>query len=166
MLRAGLTVALVAAGAVTAPATAAQGSSGQLRAAIIFNILRFVEWTSPLSELRLCMARGAPDSRVVSSLAGRAVGSRTLVVRTVAGGGPAGCDAIYLGPAGASEIRAARQHGVLVIGDGSGFIGAGGMVGLVQMGNQIRFEVNNGAARRGGVQISSKLLRLASRIEQ
>lgn len=164
-MRAGMALALMVA-AATMPAAQAQGASGELRAAIIFNILRFVDWDQPARELRLCLTRDAPDAGILTGLHGRAVGSRRLVVRTAAGPSPAGCDAIYLGPAGAADIRLAGQRGVLVIGDGPRFIGAGGMVGLVQMGNQIRFEINNGAARRGGLQISSKLLRLASRIEQ
>jgi hypothetical protein len=53
----------------------------------------------------------------------------------------------------------------LLVGDGPGFINGGGMIGLVRFGNQIRFEINARAARQSGVSISSKLMRLAARVQ-
>jgi hypothetical protein len=56
--------------------------------------------------------------------------------------------------------------GVLSISDISGFTGQGGMIELFVERNHIRFAVNLGATTQAGLELSSKLLRLATRIEQ
>jgi hypothetical protein len=102
----------------------------------------------------------------LAALDGKSLGNRSIEVRTTDPGSTQGCDAIYLGGADGGQVRQVRRDGLLIIGDGPAFIGAGGIIGLVRMGNQVRFEVNNRAARQSSITISSKLLRLAARIEQ
>lgn len=160
--------------AVAAFALAAAGpamavdDSARLKAALIFNVLRFVEFAnvSASGPVRLCLPRGVEGRSALAALDGRSLGDRTIAVRTTDPGSAQGCDAIYLGSADAGEVRQVRRDGLLIIGDGPTFIGAGGTIGLVRMGNQVRFEVNNRAARQSGITVSSKILRLAARIEQ
>jgi hypothetical protein len=142
--------------------------SARLKAALIFNVLRFVDFANVTAtgHLRLCVLRDVEERPALAGLDGRSLGDRSIEVRAIDPGGMQGCDAIYLGSADAGEVRQVRRDGLLIIGDGPAFIGVGGMIGLVRMGNQVRFEVNNRAARQSGITISSKLLRLAARIEQ
>jgi hypothetical protein len=150
------------------PATAKNSNSDQLKAAIIFNIIRFVDFGPGQMNrtIQFCTDRRAGASRELASLGGRKIGARELVYRTVESGSTKGCDVVYLGSASAADIDRVKDRGVLVIGDESNFIGAGGTIGLVQMGKQIRFEVNTRAARAAQLGISSKLLRLAARVQQ
>ena len=149
------------------PAVAGEDPAG-LKAALIFNLLRFVDFTNVTSngQLRLCLPRGVEGRSALTALDGRSLGNRNIEIRVTDPGSAQGCDAIYLGNADAGQVRQVRRVGLLIIGDGPAFIGAGGMIGLVRMGNQVRFEVNNRAARQSSITISSKLLRLAARIEQ
>ncbi|MGL5837526.1 MAG: YfiR family protein [Sphingorhabdus sp.] len=150
----------------TMPAASAQSSSQGLKAAIIYNILRFVVFPAGNRDrmLNICEKRGT-DS--LSSLWGRSVGSRTINVKAVdIERGGADCDVFYLGNTNTAEITKIQQRGLLTIGDGSGFLKSGGTVGLITTGKQIRFEVNVRSARQSGIAISSQLLRLASRVEQ
>lgn len=150
----------------TSPAEAQSAGSGQLKAAIIFNIIRFVDFAPDGdATLSVCVSRSASAPRELSSLAGQRVGNRTIALRAIDVANPAGCDVVYLG-AVAGDLARVRQRGVLVIGDGSAFVGAGGTIGLVQTGSQVRFEVNVRAAREARLEISSKLLRLAARVQQ
>ncbi|MGH7953413.1 MAG: YfiR family protein, partial [Limisphaerales bacterium] len=55
---------------------------------------------------------------------------------------------------------------ILTVGDRNGFIRAGGMIQFVTEQNEIRFEINDEAARRTGLKISSKLLMLSIRLKQ
>lgn len=163
--------AAVMGAAGTSPAHAQNAGSGQLKAAIIFNIIRFVDFAPDGdTALAVCVARSAAAPRdltlrELASLGGQRVGNRTITLRAIDPANPGGCDVVYLGSA-AGDLARVRQRGVLVIGDGAGFVGSGGTIGLVQTGSQVRFEVNVRAAREARLEISSKLLRLAARIQQ
>lgn len=152
------------------PAAHAQSSqSGELKAAIIYNILRFVEFPpgSVGNSLQLCVKRGVAGGDQLSLLQGKSAGVRRISVRSIdSGRGADNCNVVYLGRADASEIARSRGVGVLTIGDGAGFLKSGGTVGLVTTGKQTRFEVSMSAAKQSGLSISSKLLRLASRVVQ
>lgn len=53
---------------------------------------------------------------------------------------------------------------VLVVGEGEGFVGSGGMIGLVKREGKVRIQVGLEAARRAGLQISSRLLSVAESV--
>lgn len=149
-------------------AIAQPADPNELKAAITFNIIRYVEFPGkPATQpIQLCVLADADGARQIAALRGQRAGSRTIAVRQIDGSGTNGCDAVYLGQADAGQIARLRQRGTLSLGDGRAFVSGGGMVGLVRTGNQVRFEVNIRSAREAGVVISSKLLRLAARIEQ
>lgn len=139
-----------------------------LRAAIVFNIIRFVDFpdTAGRSNIILCVFREATNGASLTTLRGQRVGAQIIAVRSTTDVTTASCDVLYLGEASAADIARMQGPGILLIGEGAGFIGSGGTVGLVRTGRQIRFEINMRAARRAGVVISSQLLRLASRVQQ
>lgn len=163
-----LGVALAAASALFAAPTMAQDAgSGQLKSAIVFNILRFVDLPTAAGNrtLELCIKRGTGGD--FSSLSGRSVTSRSIDLRMIEATSDAdGCDVVYLGIANGNDVARIKRRGVLIIGDGSGFLRAGGAIGLVTTGKQTRFEVSMRAARQANIKISSQLLRLASRVDQ
>jgi hypothetical protein len=75
------------------------------------------------------------------------------------------CQVAFFGASvGADLAEGSRSAGLLTIGDGSSFLSQGGMIRLVRDGRKFRFEINRDAASRAGLQISSKLLRLASKV--
>lgn len=139
-----------------------------LRAALVFNIIRFVDFPDAQGRgtIILCVVREATGSTALASLKGQRVGTQTIAVRSATDATTGGCNVLYLGAANAADIARMQGPGILTIGEGSGFIGLGGTVGLVQTGRQIRFEINMRAARRARIVISSQLLRLASRVQQ
>jgi dihydroxyacid dehydratase/phosphogluconate dehydratase len=51
---------------------------------------------------------------------------------------------------------------VLTIGEHVPFSRLGGIIAFIRDGNRVRFEINADAAERAGLQVSSKLLRLAA----
>jgi YfiR/HmsC-like len=60
-----------------------------------------------------------------------------------------------------AEIASALGNApVLTIGDYDNFAREGGMIGFYLDGGKVRFEINQGAAKRAGLGLSSKLLRL------
>lgn len=61
-------------------------------------------------------------------------------------------------------IAALAGTNILTVGDTDGFVKQGGALGFIMEGDKVRFEINTGAAKRAGLQISSRLLQLASRV--
>jgi hypothetical protein len=57
---------------------------------------------------------------------------------------------------------AARNSGVLTVGDFGGFCQAGGMVNLLNVDNRIKIEVNIEETRRSDFVVSAQVLKLAA----
>lgn len=64
----------------------------------------------------------------------------------------------------AEIVKALRGSPILTVGETSGFLTSGGMINFLMKDEKIRFEINNTAAKRAGLKIRSKLLRLAERV--
>jgi len=136
------------------------------RAAIIYNFTRFSSWgadrfAAPSSPVVLCVHPQHVLATHLAGFDGRPVGDRTLRVRRTADF-DRGCHAAVVGAADANPqtLASLARNGVLTIGDARGFI-THGAIGLITVGRQIRFEINNRVARDAGVALSSRLLRLA-----
>lgn len=164
-----LLIALSAISLAGAPlhARAAPGpSDAAARAAIVYNFTRFSTWdagrfAAPSSPVVLCVQPGHVLAGHLAALDGRPVGDRSLRVRrtTVF---DRNCHAAVIGQTDATpgSLASLAREGVLTIGDSQGFI-AHGAIGMITVGRQIRFEINNRNARNAGVVLSSSLLRLA-----
>ena len=61
-------------------------------------------------------------------------------------------------------IAALAGTNIMTVGDADGFVKQGGVLGFVMDGGKVRFEINTGAAKRAGLEISSRLLKLASKV--
>lgn len=149
----------------TSPAAAQSSNTDRLRAAIVFNVLRFVEFPSSVgNSITFCVDSNYSGASAFRSFAGRRTGNRTVSVRSVNVGAYSGCDVVYLSSGTRASISRATQRGRVVMGEGRNFIDNGGAVGLVQTGNQVRFQINMNASSSDNVAFSSRLIRLASRV--
>jgi hypothetical protein len=151
--------------AIASPIAAQSSNPNELRAAIVFNVLRFVEFPATKDgTIEFCVAPGTPDAAALRSFSGRRAGSRLVSVRSLRSSSYAGCDVVYLASSDRGEIERASARGRLLIGNDRNFIDNGGTVGLVQSGGQVRFQLNLNAASASQLTISSRLIRLASRV--
>lgn len=145
----------------------------QIKAALVYKVVKFVEWPADAvrdGELMFC-AFG--DSPVVAALAGiegrpvRAYRARFRRLEAPTGEVARGCHVLYLA-AGAGRDQtpvAPGAHATLTVGDSEDFVSRGGMVGLVNRGNRMSFEINLRAARAAGIRIAAPLLELADVVE-
>ncbi|HXJ43533.1 MAG TPA: YfiR family protein [Bryobacteraceae bacterium] len=153
-----------------AGAALAQSLEYQVKAAFILNVTKFVEWPQsvfPTADVPmvLCVHGDGPLGSALTQLAaGESVKSHKLVVRKLQmGETPEPCHVLYV-PAEEKDlpqVLSAVGTGVLTIGEGDGFLNAGGIISFVVEDRHVRFDVNHGAARRSGLQISAKLLSVA-----
>ena len=63
-------------------------------------------------------------------------------------------------------IASAAKKPVLLVGNAPDFLKRGGMINFVVVNNRIRFDINTKNSRRAGLEISSKLLKVARSIIQ
>jgi hypothetical protein len=76
---------------------------------------------------------------------------------------------LYIGPGQSEAVRAAAarvaSRPVLLVTDEERSLDAGGVVNFVDVDQRVRFEVSLPAAARSGLQVSSKLLSVAIRVQ-
>lgn len=153
----------------------------QLKAGFLFNFAKFVEWPGhtlpPGAAIRVGIV--APDEvfqLLEKALRGKTAGDRPIAVQRLSAadfdGGRALPNIIYLQRdvlrPGADDFisperlaAAAETQPVLLVGDSAGFATSGGMIGFVQRGENLRFQVNLAGAQRAGLKLSARLAALA-----
>lgn len=63
-----------------------------------------------------------------------------------------------------AKLEALGSANILTVGESEDFVKQGGIIGFVIDGDKVRFEINTGAARRAGLKIDLRLLKLAVRV--
>jgi hypothetical protein len=141
-------------------------------AAFLFNFARYVEWPEDAFDrsdmpVNICMLSSKEFGDVVSrTVSGKTVADRSVVVRWTSDLPEAtGCHILFIG----SEFERSHSDAVAVldgmsvftVADQEGFARAGGTANFFRADNRIRFEINTLAAKKAGLKISSRLLRLA-----
>ncbi len=145
----------------------------ELKAAMYVNLLRLVDWPAakqadPAAPLVIGVADRAEMARALETLVRSAGASsaRKIVVRRIEGAeGAADCASVFVGGRDKKLIerilKGTAGGPVLTVGEDERFLAAGGMVGLVLQDDKVQIEVNLDTARQAGLEISSRLLRIA-----
>lgn len=154
-----------------APASGAPTES-ELKAAYLYNFARYVTWpeaafASSTAPIRICVVNDASFLRVLeAAVAGKRVGDRTLAPEARGSAGEArDCHIVYLPSGGADVVSHLATRSVFTVSDAGGFARAGGIANFVVVDDRLRFEINANAAEKAGLQVSSRLLRLARIVE-
>jgi hypothetical protein len=170
MARVALLALLVIAGASAARARGAPDRAAAVKAAFVLNFAKLVRWPAaqpPSLTFDLCAtdpaALGGALAKVV---AGRDVDDRPVRVvhlRPTDADVAARCRLLFVGATADRAAYLALVDGkpVLTVSDGPGFARAGGMIELVVPETKVRFVLNLGAARRGGLVLGAHLGRMA-----
>lgn len=138
-----------------------------VKANYLVRFAAFVDWpprafSSPVSSVVICVVGRDPFAGALdTAVRGQTAHGRLLTVRRPAATALAGCHIVYVGEGGTAALtEAAGQAGVLVVTDratGS----ERGMIHFVLSEDRVRFHIDQQAAERNGLTISSRLLNLA-----
>ncbi len=144
----------------------------KVKAAILYNLAKFVEWpaeTRGMSDepVVFCILGQDPfGANLDEAMAGKRINGRQVGMRRYRHTEDAsGCHVLFV--SGSEKRRAseiARQFGatgVLTVSDMPGFADQGGMIGFVIDHGRVRFEVNLEALEKARIRISSQVLNLA-----
>ena len=142
-----------------------------VKAAYLYNFAKFVEWPlqafkTATSPLILCIVGKDPFGDALDAVANKTVRERTLVVQRLPRVEEStGCHILFLSNSESNHLaqvlRRLENAPVLTVSDIQGFAEAGGMIGLVNVEQHIRFEINISSTKRANLKISSQLLKLA-----
>ena len=144
----------------------------RLKAAFLYNFALFTEWPLEVGTLlNVCIHGPDPFGKDIDELQGKAVGGRSIAVqRKAAGESLGGCQVVYVAPqaiAGLPRVLdGVRGRPVLTVADSAGAARQGVMLNMAVAQNRIAFEANLLVARAAGLNLSSKLLRLATDVQQ
>jgi hypothetical protein len=146
----------------------------QVKAAYLLNFTRYVEWPPAVfadaaASLNVCVVGRDPFGEVLDrTIQGRRTAGRAL--RLLRPDRPAGdaCHVAFFGettPAiREAWIAALKDEPTLTVGEGADFARSGGMIGFVIRDETVRFEINIEAVRSAQLEISSRVLTLATRL--
>ena len=143
----------------------------QIKAAFIFNFTKFITWPEAMEreggDMRLCLFNENPFGNYIYQLDGRKVRNFYLrIVQPRDADELDSCHILYLstGKQSAPTLERLAQLPVLTIADYEGFAVNGGGIELLSEDNRIRFDVNLQRIKGSGLDISSKLLSLARKV--
>jgi hypothetical protein len=161
-----------------APRAYAQPSSApesapeyEVKAAFLYHFAKFVEWPSGAfpdssTPITLCVMDGDPFGKAIESIRGKTVKGRAIVVRQCKEiRDIATCQILFIHSMEKKRLiqvlDSTMGYSILTVGEGGSFAQLGGIINFVIVENKISFQVNVDAAKRAGLEISSKLLKLA-----
>ncbi len=160
---------LIAAGGISTGARAQSLGEDDVKAAFVLKLVNFVQWPSSNTNDLVIGFIGADSTSdaLQRQASGKTVNGRRVVVRRLGlDGDLKACQVIFLGDSErkntASVLERVRGTSVLTVGEYDGFGQRGGIINLLLNDGRIRFEVNPHGAERAHLQISSRLLSLAT----
>jgi hypothetical protein len=142
----------------------------RVKAAFLYNISRFVDWPEGIRQpdrLTICMLGINPFGDALDSIAGKAVHEDQLDILHLPGTAVTGeCRIVFISNSESDRIGSIlaplEDRPVLTVSDSAAFAEEGGMIRLKLVNSKVRFDINIEAAHRAGLNISSKLLSLAT----
>lgn len=162
---------LAALAVLAAPLGARADTAWQTKATFLYKLAPFINWPAtafptPDSPFTLCVVGNDPFGPVLdASTLGRRIGPHPVVVRRLEKVDAAsGCNIAYVGGSKAQPVSDALEaiQGTPVLTVTDQAIGeTHGIVHFVVWNRRVRFVIDDEAAARNGLAISSKLMRLA-----
>jgi len=149
------------------PAVHAQASKEQIKAALVFNFMKFTEWPAEPASAPLVLCLANADRRTEAAFGqvnGRTIESRAIQVRALPGPDAGACHLVYIHDGSARDVLdriSSSNPKVMTVGDQDDFTEAGGAIGLVEQNGRVQFKVNMDMLRKGNYKVSSQLLKLA-----
>ncbi|MCB2002854.1 MAG: YfiR family protein [Rhodoferax sp.] len=144
----------------------------RLKAAFVYNFMVFAEWPAATGNtLVVCILGSDPFGGEIDGLQGKVAAGRSIALqRKAAGESVKDCNVVFVAPSASDRLptllESLRGRPVLTIADSSGAMRRGVMLNMNVVQGKVTFEANLAAARNAGLNLSSKLLRLATDVAQ
>jgi hypothetical protein len=142
----------------------------EIKAAYLYNFIKYVDWPSYGDTITIGVLGGNPFGTALAPLNGKIVKGRRLLIKELDSVREAQkCQIIFVSSSEKQRLQEIFENlkfaRVLTVGETDGFATSGGMINFVEENNKVHFEINADAARRTGLTISSELLKLAKLVK-
>jgi hypothetical protein len=157
------------------PVAEAQTSEYRVKAAFLLNFTRFVEWPPAAFDgsgapLTICILGNDPFGNTLDHLVeGESAGGRKLETRRIQEPPrPKACQLLFVGrqEKDIADLIDGLGPGVLTVGEGEPFLRDGGMIAFVLEARHVRFDINQRAADKASLTLSSRLLSVARAVQK
>jgi uncharacterized protein DUF4154 len=158
-----------------ARAAADQPLEYQVKAAFLLNFTKFVEWPAPAfadehAPLTICILGEDPFGTTLDDMVkGEAVKGHELVIQRIRRAPmPKACQVLFVArpEKEISKVLSELGPGVLTVGEGEKFLQDGGIIAFVIEDRRVRFDIDQRAAARAMLGISSRLMNVARSVEK
>ncbi len=156
---------------MTPASTAETASESQVKAAILFNLARFSEWSDdihaiPDGEFRICTRTTAIMQKALSNLSGKTIHDRKLIITHSARTEQTfkDCEVLFISKdqiPTSIDFQSIHDNGVLTVGDFKQFLSLGGAMSIQRQAKKLKFSINSQAMKAANIKPSSKILALA-----
>lgn len=144
----------------------------EVKASHIYNFIQFVEWPQDVwtegNDLQVCVVGSDRLGAALEPFDGERVEGRSIRVRRLKAAHEVAatrCKVLFLARQSGDSgllLRHVPARGVLTVGEAADFTQVGGMIHLYEVRGRLHFRINDRAARRAGLAVSSRLLQLAN----
>jgi YfiR/HmsC-like len=147
----------------------------QVKAAFLLNFTKFVGWPATAfaaehSSLAICILGEDPFGNALNEMVkGESVNGHELVIQRIQRPPESkSCQVLFVARADreAAKILAELGPGILTVGEGEKFLQDGGIVAFVVENRRVRFDIDQRAAAKAMLTISSRLLNVARTVER
>lgn len=153
------------------PVNATDLSEPELKAAFVFNFLRFIEWPQSAfasdDNIKVCLFGKSQVTQAIEiMMQDKTANGHTISVSYIRNPSQdKGCHVLFVD---ASERRSKawipNAPALLIIGDFEGFAQQNGTINLLAQGRKVSFDINLGSAQRAGLKVNSRLLTVAHNV--
>ncbi|MBL8802610.1 MAG: YfiR family protein [Planctomycetes bacterium] len=156
--------------------TRSQVTEHQTKAAMLLKFLPYVKWperafATPTSPLRIAVVGTDPFGKALDeTFKDKKFGERPIeVVRFKGVAEVEACHVLFAPESEAPRLDKLLEKltgkPVLLIGESKGFAANGGVINFVLKDKRVTFEINQDAAKRAEIELSSQLLQLATKVK-
>ncbi len=159
--------------AINTPSRASMPTASEqaLVAAFLYNFLKFTEWPEGIlhHEVVLCASKGSAFEEL-DAISGKVAHSKPIRIKRVTPNEPLDdCQALFLPREDSSErihqwLSLTENKPILIVSNASKFLDIGGMIGLINDGKNLTFEVNLERVRQANLKLSAQLLQIAREV--
>lgn len=141
----------------------------QVKAAFLFNFLKFVEWPPAANDVPWVigiLGHDPFDGVLEETVRSKIVNGHPVEVRHYARAADVNhCNILFIGRVdyermGAQLQPLLQEAGLLTVGEAAGFLKAGGIINFYLLDNRVHFEIRPALARSAGLHVSAQLLKL------
>ena len=166
-----LVISLLAGGSANLFAGQKNPGEYQVKALFLYNFINFVDWPADSSfssspTINVCVVGDDPFDEALNEIRNETVKGKRVSIRFYR---PyeerRGCNLLFIPYSEEyhmeSILRSIREPGILTVGDSEESARQGAVIGFFMEQKKVHFAVNIEAARKAGLKISAKLLKLA-----